>query len=149
MIFVTVGSTLPFDPLLQTIDDLIARGELQGDVICQTGTSKYIPGHCESFKFRPSIRDLMQSADLVIAHGGTGTVFELLSLGGNFIACANPLAADDHQRLFLARMEKACGLLWVDDLSRLSDALEGADAHTYRPLAEPRLHADLTAFISG
>ena len=42
MIFITVGSTLPFDPLLQTIDDLIAQGELQGDVICQTGTSKYI-----------------------------------------------------------------------------------------------------------
>ena len=46
MIFVTVGThEQPFNRLIKKIDDLVANGSIQEEVIMQTGFSTYKPEH--------------------------------------------------------------------------------------------------------
>ena len=50
MIFVTVGST-HFDPLIETIDNLILEKVISDNVICQIGNGKYEPRNCKFYRF--------------------------------------------------------------------------------------------------
>ena len=140
MIFVTVGSTLPFDPLIQEVDRLKASGRLQEPVLCQIGNGRYQPAHCEHFRFRPDIGDLIEQATLVIGHGGTGTTLELLQAGRNFIAVANPLADDAHQEHFLRKLATQAPILWTAELQALESLIHQA--------AEPRaIHLNLRSLV--
>ena len=104
MILVTTGTTIPFDPLIITIDRLVRNERISEKVICQIGNGTYIPQHCLSFRFRKSIDRLVDKSSLVISHGGTGTILQLMSIRKPFIAVANPCAKDNHQHEFLEKL---------------------------------------------
>ncbi len=82
MIFVSVGSQLPFDRLIKTIDDWAATHQNE-TVFAQIGNSSFIPQNiefCETIdpiNYSKRIKD----ADLIIAHAGTGTIITALELG--------------------------------------------------------------------
>ncbi len=147
MIFVTVGTTLPFDDLIKLIDGLVERGEINEPVRCQIGPGSYEPRHCEWFRFKPDLQAEIDAASLVIGHGGTGTVTGLLAAGKHFVAVANPAGADDHQRDFLQHLSQANPFLWTDRLDALPALM--AQARTFHPEAAPhlRLLTDLTPFL--
>lgn len=126
MIFVTVGSSLPFDALVEAVDRFVGEGRIKGPVVCQIGHGTYVPRNCEHFAFTPHFDHWIQKASLVIGHGGTGTVSTLLSEGKPFIAVPNPAVADDHQRVFLERLSRAVNFLWTTDLTALPDLIEAA-----------------------
>jgi beta-1,4-N-acetylglucosaminyltransferase len=130
MIFVTVGTTLPFDELIETMDALVRRGNIAEQVVCQIGVGRYRPKRCEFFAFRPTLAPWYEEASLVVAHGGTGTVLELLRMKKPFVAVANPRAADNHQAQFLAKLESLGSVLWCRDLDRLHQDIQRA--RTYR-----------------
>lgn len=119
MILVTTGTTMPFPSLLAEVDRLAGEGLFDEPVLCQTGQSDYVPSHCESFPFRPTLDDLYAEASLVITHGGS-TVFTLLSMGKSFIAFPNPVGADDHQLHVLASLAEKTGILWSADVTDLA-----------------------------
>lgn len=122
MIFVTVGTTGPFDELLTEVDRLVAANFFAEDVLCQGGQSKYRMRHAEQFVGRPSIADLIAKSSFVISHGGTGSVIELLRARKRFVAFANPRLADNHQAAFLQQMTIVADISWsrnVTDLARL------------------------------
>lgn len=123
MIFVTVGTTIPFDELFEEVDRLLESGIIDDDVICQTGQSKYIPRNCESFKFLPNLDLYLDRASLLIVHGGTGSTLQALASGKPFVAFANPLGADDHQAEFLNRLSQEFQLLWSRDVAELENLL--------------------------
>ena len=147
MIFVTVGTTLPFDDLIRFIDGMVERGEITEAVRCQIGPGTYEPKHCEWFRFKPELQAEIENASLVIGHGGTGTVTGLLGAGKHFVAVANPAGADDHQRDFLHHLSQANPFLWTDRLDALPALM--AQARTFRSEAAPhqRLVDDLTPFL--
>ena len=116
MIFVTVGTTMPFDALIREVDELVATGTLREQVIAQIGNGRYAPNHIDSFRFKPSVDDLMREATLVVSHGGTGSVFTLLRYRRPFLAVANPAADGDPQKEFLQAVGKAFGIHWTDDV---------------------------------
>lgn len=121
MIFVTVGTTMPFDELLAEIDRLADENKLSEDLICQSGQTKYRMAHGEQFIGRPSIADLIDQASLVISHGGA-TVIQLLIARKPFIAFPNPRGAGDHQTSFLREVSQVSDISWstqVTDLARL------------------------------
>jgi UDP-N-acetylglucosamine transferase subunit ALG13 len=121
MIFVTVGTTMPFDELLTEIDRLADENKLSEDLICQSGQTKYRMAHGEQFIGRPSIADLIDQASLVISHGGA-TVIQLLIARKPFIAFPNPRGAGDHQTSFLREVSQVSDISWstqVTDLARL------------------------------
>ncbi len=148
MIFVTVGTTLPFDALIRQMDQLVQGRKLTEPVVCQIGKGTYEPEYCEHFRFRTSLDELFERADLVVTHGGI-TVLSLLARRKKFVAVSNDLAADQHQLHFLERLEKVTPILWTSDIS-LVEALIGV-ARTRNPdYAEfPSLADDLRQYLDS
>ncbi len=147
MIFVTVGTTLCFDELIETIDNLVAKGQILEPVTCQIGNGTFLPNNCEYFRFQPSINDWVQKASLVISHGGTGTVLSLINIKIKFIAVANPQASDDHQEQFLSRLGKMGCLLWTKNLDELYTLIQRVTTFKPLPLNAECLIDDLKKYI--
>ena len=75
MIFVTVGTQLPFDRLVQAMDEWAAAHPEQ-EVIVQTGGGEYRPQHMrsESFMGPERYKELLDKCSQVVAHAGTGSI---------------------------------------------------------------------------
>lgn len=121
VIFVTVGTTMPFDELLAEVDRCAAAGVFGEHVVCQGGQSSYRMSHGEQFMARPSIEDQIAQSSMVITHGGA-TVIQLLIARKPFVAFPNPRGAGDHQTSFLEQVATVSNISWsrnVKDLARL------------------------------
>ena len=120
MILVTVGTTMPFDELLQEVDRLAGDGFFAGEeVLCQTGQSAYHMRHAAQFKARPTLQPLIEAASAVITHGGA-TVLQLLLARKRFVAFANPRGAGDHQGFFLAELARHADISWSRNVNDLA-----------------------------
>lgn len=75
MIFVTVGSRLPFDRMIETIDEW-ALAEGRDDVFAQIGDSHYNAKQIRTADtLSPAeFRDQCEQADIIVAHAGMGTI---------------------------------------------------------------------------
>lgn len=122
MIFVTVGST-HFDNLIREVDRLISAGVIQDDVFAQIGAGRYIPRHARWTRYLDSLHETEEQADLVICHGGVGSVFELLNMDKDFIAVANPDLPDGHQAELLGTLAAEGWCTCCLNLSELEQSL--------------------------
>ncbi|KIP09600.1 glycosyltransferase family 1 protein [Phlebiopsis gigantea 11061_1 CR5-6] len=116
--FVTVGSTR-FDALVQRVlsDALVdvLRKKGYSTIIVQCGNSDFDTGpyiqqgdlwtHAlggggvvEVWKFKPSLQEEYEQADLVISHAGSGTILDVLRLRKPLIVVPNSTLLDDHQQ---------------------------------------------------
>ena len=82
MIFVTVGTQLPFDRLVRTIDEWAGRSG-RPDVFAQVGPSTYRPQHIRSSPFisADEFQRRTRQAQVIIAHAGMGSIISALELG--------------------------------------------------------------------
>ncbi len=82
MIFVTVG-TQPqkFDRLLKEIKKL----EKNFSFIVQVGSSNIEYEYADTFDYSANIDEFIQNAELVITHGGVGTIMKCLELNKKFL----------------------------------------------------------------
>lgn len=114
--FVTVGST-QFDSLIQSVlsDPVLLSLHRRGytNLILQCGNSQFDLARCietgntervtknevdiEYWKFKPSLQEEFEKADLVISHAGSGTILDVLRLGKAVIVVPNPTLLDRHQ----------------------------------------------------
>jgi UDP-N-acetylglucosamine transferase subunit ALG13 len=149
MIFVTVGTTMPFDKLITRIDELKGENLIKDDVVCQIGNGKYIPVNCEYFRFKPSIEEDIDNSSLIIAHGGTGTVFSLLAKDKPFIIVTNDAADGNHQVDFLERLSQDVLINYISDLSLLDQVLKNAFNSPFKEssMELPSLSSDLIKYI--
>jgi beta-1,4-N-acetylglucosaminyltransferase len=134
MIFVTVGTT-DFDGLVRAAD-MLARDASERFVV-QYGAGTYVPENCESFRFARSLHAYLSDADLVVSHGGLGTVVEVLLQGTPLVAVANPDRFDDHQEEILAEFAKKDHLVWCRDLGDLATAIVEAQTRVLSPYSSP------------
>ncbi len=82
MIFVTVGSQLPFDRLIKAVDQWAGFNSSQS-VFAQIGLSDYRPqyiDYCQMLTPK-DYEAYCQKADLIISHAGTGTILSALEIG--------------------------------------------------------------------
>jgi UDP-N-acetylglucosamine transferase subunit ALG13 len=102
VIFLTVGTQLPFDRLVEAVDEWAATaGE---DVFAQIGPTALRPRHIEYVQFVSAAEcaNRMQAASYIVAHAGMGTILMALQLGKPLLVM--PRRADlgehrnDHQR---------------------------------------------------
>jgi len=79
MIFLTVGTQLPFDRLVEFVDTWCSDHK-DKIVFGQIGPAKYLPRNFEYVDFMSSseMAEVFQRAELVIAHAGMGTVLTAL-----------------------------------------------------------------------
>ena len=120
LIFVTVGSW-GFDNFVKAIDSSAAS--IDDKIVIQIANGKYEPVSCEFFRTAPSLDRYYNQADLVVAHGGTGTTLEVLSKGIPLISVANPDVKDNHQHEFLEALESVNALTYCRELESLGGAI--------------------------
>ncbi len=149
MILVTTGSSGPFEDLIRVVDNAVFKKEINEQVICQIGNGDYVPKNCEHFKFKESIDSLIDEADLVITHGGTGTVTDLIRRKKRFIAVANTQLADNHQVEFLSKIASICNITWTDNLNEIVSLIKSTEKLEPPVLQTPSLIDDLRTYLKG
>jgi UDP-N-acetylglucosamine transferase subunit ALG13 len=79
MIFVTVGTELPFNRMVRVVDEW-AKAANRNDVFAQIGETDWQPAHIAWSRFLhpPEFARRFAEADVVIAHAGMGTILSAL-----------------------------------------------------------------------
>lgn len=148
MIFVTVG-TMGFDELIKKVDELKEENKIKDNVLIQIGKSKYKPKNCECFRFKPSLEPYYNKADLVIAHGGAGTTFEVLQKGIKLLSVNNPYRTDQHQRELLKKLSEEGYLVWCRNLKILDEKIKETENKKLRryKIKKHEIHKKIKNFL--
>jgi UDP-N-acetylglucosamine transferase subunit ALG13 len=98
MIFVTVGTQLPFDRLIRTIDQWSSR-QPSVEVFAQIGPAEYQPRHIAWAEFLDAdeCRRKTEKADVVVAHAGMGSILTALELGRPVLVMPRLSAYGEHR----------------------------------------------------
>ncbi len=98
MIFVTVGTQLPFDRMIRTIDEWAAKAG-RSDVFAQIGPASYRPTHIAFAAFIPAdeCRQKSQTASVIIAHAGMGSIITALELAKPIIVMPRRSELAEHR----------------------------------------------------
>ena len=127
MIFITVGSSLPHDELVEKIDNLVGTGVIQDEVIAQIGAGKYIPQNIEYLRFAPSLEKYYERSEIVISNCGAGTIMENTTKGRKLVVIQNPDVTGGHEWELVTKMEKGNHLLWCKDIEDLASMIKMAN----------------------
>ncbi len=138
MILVTLGTQdKEFRRLLKAIDHEIEKGNIKDKVIVQAGYTNYQSKYMEIFDMiaKDELETLTQQADLIITHGGVGSILTALSYGKKVIAAPRLSKyrehTNDHQKQIINEFAKEGYILAVKDFSKFSKVLE--KAKTFKP----------------
>lgn len=74
LILVTVGTQLPFDRLIEIVDEAAPR--LDRPILAQTGIGKYVPRNIDHRQMIDPVEfaDILSNVSLIVAHAGIGTL---------------------------------------------------------------------------
>jgi len=133
-LFVTVG-TGKFDELVKSIDE--AAPLLNCKVIIQIGNGEYIPKNCKYFRLAPNLDKYYKKADLIVSHGGAGTIYELLAKGKKVVALANLNRTDVHQYEILKVLSEENYLIWCPSPERIKECVEVASRFKFVRYKKP------------
>jgi len=131
VIFLTVGTQLPFDRLVRAADAW-AGDNPTSEIFAQIGHGAYRPRHMRWAAFLPPelFRDRLSSARLVVSHAGIGNL--LLALEARKPIVLMPRRADlnehrnDHQLATVKWLPQLPGVKIVQDAAELRQALASA-----------------------
>ncbi|KAH9484025.1 tRNA (carboxymethyluridine(34)-5-O)-methyltransferase [Psilocybe cubensis] len=149
--FVTVGSTR-FDSLISAIFTktvlLSFRTKGYTNLVVQCGNSAFefstaiqdnqthrmerAGVDIEFYKFKPSLQEDYEKADLVVSHAGSGTILDVRRMGKPMIVVPNPTLLDNHQEeLALALQEM--GYLKSTSVENLAKTINDFDPSDVKP----------------
>ena len=156
MIFVTVGTQLPFDRLVAAVDRWAAAHPGRR-VLAQVGPSALRPAHIEyqAFLSPAECRERMLAADAIVAHAGMGTILGALEMGRPLLVMPRRAALgehrNDHQLATAKWLHGRVGVWIVHTPDELDDALASAmvasSSSDLRGRAPTRLIQELSQFI--
>lgn len=133
MIFVTVGTQdVPFDRLLKAVEKQIKNGNIKEEVIVQCGKTKFKSKNMKFINFLEieEFNKLIKKANLIICHGGVGSILDGLKNNKVVIACPR-LAKykehnNDHQLEIINKFSNDGYIIPLKDPNKLDIALEQA-----------------------
>lgn len=152
MIFVTVGTQGHFDRLVRTVDEWAGKHG-RTDVFAQTGPSDLIARHirAEQFIDPAKFRKLVESASLVIAHAGMGSIITALELGRRIIVMPRRASLgeqrNDHQIATARRFAQQGRIEVAFDERELLDKLDNLKPFDKTEPLNPQASQDLIASI--
>ncbi|XP_068617215.1 UDP-N-acetylglucosamine transferase subunit ALG13 [Battus philenor] len=150
--FITVGTTR-FDQLTEYITSTpILRALKQigcKQITFQIGNSNYEPGEYDKegiklklYRFKDSIKEDIEQADLVISHAGAGSCLEALDANKPLLVVINEELMDNHQ-VELAEQLQIDGHLYYCTCDTLENTLSVVDFSMLFPFPKP----DPTLFV--
>ncbi len=129
-VFAAVGTQrFPFNRLIEALDDIVRVRDF--DAFVQYGNSKP-PAVCKGSAFlgNEEYIAMLKCADVVVVHGGVGTIRTALSFGARVIAvprCADMGEhVDNHQNEIVAAFAKGGYILPCYDTLRLAAVIDDA-----------------------
>jgi UDP-N-acetylglucosamine transferase subunit ALG13 len=152
MIFLTVGSDIPFDRLVRAVDCWACeRG--YSDVFAQIGRGGWVPDHIHSTELLepPVFKQRLLEASIVVAHAGMGTILSALQHSKPILVMPRrgPLGEtrNDHQ-LATARHLLSLGRVHVAfDEHELATALDRIEDLVPRDPIPPYAPAEFTSLL--
>lgn len=128
MIFITVGTQLPFDRLIQAVDGL--ADSIDQPMFAQTGVGTYVPQNMEWSALLNPVRfdDLIRQTTIIVSHAGIGTV--LMAQKYKKPAILYPRRAalgehrNDHQAATANALRGRPGIYIADSDDALADLLQ-------------------------
>ncbi len=134
MILVTLGTQhQEFTRIL----DYIEKSNIKDKIIVQAGYTKYKSKKMKIFDFidYDKMNEYVKKADLIITHGGTGSITGPLKEGKKVIACARLSKygehVDDHQTEIVDVFSDEGYILKLDENANLDDLIK--KAKTFKP----------------
>ena len=138
MIFVTLGTNdESFERLLKAIDKEIEKGTIKERVVVQAGLTKYESKNMEIMDLVPrdEFDKLISECDLLITHGGVGSILTGINKGKKVIAVPRLAKykehGNDHQLQIVENFSKRKYIIAVKDMNKLGKAIE--KAKTFKP----------------
>ncbi|EMD38396.1 glycosyltransferase family 1 protein [Gelatoporia subvermispora B] len=172
-VFVTVGSTR-FDALIHRVlsDDVLAALRTRGysTLVVQCGNSDWDASSfiqegddwrhaaddmtIEVWRFKPSLQEEYERADLIISHAGSGTILDVLRLGKSLIVVPNETLLDNHQEELANALEDLGHLKasTISDLPQTIRTLEDTKLMPFPPFNGSRFRELLDeemGFVAG
>ncbi len=131
MIFVTVGTQLPFDRLIQAVDEW-AGDQRETNVFAQTGAGTYQPSHISSSEFLgvSDFNSRVENADLLISHAGMGSIITAME-NSKPIVLIPRLAKfgehrNDHQLATVSKFRKLSNVFVAENETELPNVIKQA-----------------------
>ncbi len=131
LIFVTLGTQdKSFKRLLDAIQKQIDLGNIKDKVVVQAGFTKYESKDMTIFDLvnRDEFDKYMNDCDLLITHGGVGSIVGGLTYGKKVIAAARLKEykehTNDHQVQIIDVFSKDGYILKLDDFDKLDEVLK-------------------------
>ena len=147
MIFVTVGTQIPFDRLIRMVDEIAP--ELGGEeIVAQSCNGKYAPRNFSTRQFIPpaEFEQIMNQARLIIAHAGTGSIVGAMQRHKPLVVVPRKAELrehrNDHQLATADYLSKTSSLCVVNTKEELIAAIKAA------PIPDPLPDAPSPELIS-
>ncbi len=137
MILITLGTNdKSFIRLLREVEKLIDENKITDRVVVQAGVTEFQSSKMEIFDLIPfsQFDDLISQCDLLITHGGVGSIITGLKKGKTVIAVPR-LAKygehlNDHQLQIIDNFNEAGYIIGLTEVSQLEEALSAAKTFT-------------------
>jgi UDP-N-acetylglucosamine transferase subunit ALG13 len=151
VIFVTIGTSEPFDRLIAALPD-----DASEELVVQCGQSSMRPAGAEVHEYLSydELVTLVRRARVVVCHAGVGTILTALANGRRPIVvprlARHGEAVDDHQVALARRLADVGLVLLAEDPSLVPQLLADADAVVAEaPRPAPALLAELSSFVAN
>jgi UDP-N-acetylglucosamine--N-acetylmuramyl-(pentapeptide) pyrophosphoryl-undecaprenol N-acetylglucosamine transferase len=134
LLFATVGAILPFDRLVAMVAELKAQGDIPEEILIQTGAGGLAPAGIETVETLPfdRMQATLSEADIVVCHGGTGSLITALRQGCRVVAVPRLFAKgevyDDHQAEITEAFAGRGLIAVANTTEELSEALKAVRA---------------------
>lgn len=134
-IFVTVG-TGKFDQLIREIDKIAIITKHK--ITAQIGRGEYLPKNIHYFRFKNLLSEEFKNADLIIAHAGAGTTYEVLKMHKKLISVANLNRTDQHQLDIVKKLSQEKYLLWCKNINFLNEQINKIKNIRFKKYISPK-----------
>lgn len=131
MILVMLGTqNNSFHRLLEEIDNLIEKGIITDEVVVQAGHTKYESKNMKIFSLisLEELEELIDKSDLIITHGGVGSIISSLKKGKKVIAVPRlheyQEHVNNHQKEIVETFNKKKYIIGIQDVKELEKAIE-------------------------
>ena len=131
MILVVLGTQdKEFPRLLEAVDREIEKGTIKEKVVVQAGQTKYESKNMEILDLvsTPEFDKLIDKADLIITHGGAGSILSAIKKGKKIIAAARLKKYkehhNDHQKQIIKEFADQGYILELRDFNKLDKMIE-------------------------
>lgn len=148
MIFVTVGTQLPFERLVRAVDEWTGNNK-DKTVFIQLGQSLYRPNNCEfsAFTDPEHWEQLFQESELIVSHAGMGTILKSIEHDKPLILMPRLASLgehrNDHQVATASKFGDYLNIKVVNEIVDLPHALDSPPTSGHVPGKESNVSLEM------